>query len=94
MPITHTPSQPIAASQRASGQPVELARYASSDGPRRLVGQRIDGIVRVTDEPTGDAGVVYLVEAHLESTAALEALVADYLNKAERLGYPPMHGWF
>ncbi len=28
------------------------------------------------------------------SMAEIEALVADYTTKAEKLGYVPMHGWF
>ena len=56
--------------------------------------QRVDGIVRVTDEPAHGTGRSYLVEPELESKAALDALVDDYLVKAKRTGYPPMHGWF
>lgn len=60
---------------------------------RVLIGQRIDGIVHVFDEPNG-TGTTYTVEAGLESKAALDALIADYLAKAKRIGYAPMHGWF
>lgn len=50
--------------------------------------------MRVTDEPAAGTGRRYLVEAWMESKAALDALVADCLEKARRLGYVPMHGWF
>ncbi len=82
--------------ERPTGQRVELATYttADSDEQRVLIGQRVDGIVRVTDEPAHGDGRRYLVEPQLESKAALDALIDDYLAKAERIGYAPMHGWF
>jgi hypothetical protein len=30
----------------------------------------------------------------MSSMTEIEALVADYTTKAEKLGYVPMHGWF
>ena len=42
--------------------------------------------------PPGRTG--YLVDEGFGSMAELEALVADYLEKARRLGYAPMQGWF
>lgn len=85
-----------AAVERPTGQRVALATYttADSDEQRVLIGQRVDGIVRVTDEPAHGDGRRYLVEPQLESKAALDALVEDYLAKAKRIGYAPMHGWF
>ncbi len=82
--------------ERPTGQRVQLATYTTRDGdePRVLIGQRVDGIVRVTDEPADGDGRRYLVEPQLESKAALDALVEDYLAKAKRIGYSPMHGWF
>jgi hypothetical protein len=65
-----------------------------SEEPRVLIGQRVDGIVRVTDEPAHGNGRRYVVESELESKAALDALVDDYLAEAKRIGYAPMHGWF
>jgi len=59
-----------------------------------LVGQRVDGDVRVTDEPATGQGRSYLVESELESKAALDALVSDYIAKSQKLDYPAMHGWF
>jgi hypothetical protein len=38
-------------------------------------------------------GRCYLVEAEVGSMAELEALVADYTQKAQKLGWVPMHGW-
>jgi hypothetical protein len=51
-------------------------------------------VVRITDEPDGDHGTTYLVESQLSAKAELDALITDYLIKAKRTGYPPMHGWF
>ena len=49
-------------------------------------------MVRVTDVPVDQPGRAYLVERGLEEDgyAALLALVADYLETANRLGVPPM----
>ena len=49
-------------------------------------------VVRVTDVPVDRPGRAYLVERGLEEDgyAALLALVADYLETANRLGVPPM----
>ena len=41
----------------------------------------------------GNTGTRYLVERGLTTNAELQALIADYLATAKRLGYPPMHGW-
>lgn len=38
------------------GQRVELARYTLPAGERVLYGQRINGVVRVTDNPAGGRG--------------------------------------
>ena len=77
-----------------TGQPVELARYQADVGERLLIGQRVDGRVRLVDVPVDGTGRRYLIDAWLESKAALDALVFDYLAKARQLGYVPMHGWF
>lgn len=45
------------------GERVELARYQISCGERILYGQRIDGVVRVTDMPASSHGRAYLVHA-------------------------------
>ncbi len=92
MTTTHTP-QPTTTTTTA-GQRVELARYDSDTGARLLIGQRLDGIVHVFDEPATGDHPTFTVETHLDTNSELQALVADYLTKAKRLGYAPMHGWY
>ena len=70
------------------GERVELARYRIPAGERVLYGQRIDGIVRVTDKPAGGTGRSFLVERGLEKLGELDALVADYVAESERRGEP------
>ena len=77
------------------GVRVELARYVVSAGERVLFGQRVDGVVRVTDVPAHAGGRAYLVERGLEqegsnANAALEALITDYLEQARQLDAVPM----
>ncbi len=79
---------------QSTGERIELARYTTTNEQRILIGQRYDGILRVTDEPADHDGPHYLIEPQLENTAALDALITDYLATAKRLDYPPMHGWF
>jgi hypothetical protein len=80
----------------AVGERVELARYTVTAGERILYGQRIEGVVRITDRPAVDgAGRSYLVERELEQEgpgayAALQALLADYLAQAAVLDRVPM----
>jgi hypothetical protein len=77
---------------------VELARYSVSAGDRVLYGQRVDGVVRLTDVPLlGGGGRAYLVERGLEeersnASAALQTLIADYLRQARVLDAVPMAG--
>lgn len=75
------------------GKRVELARYNIPAGERILHGQRINGVVRVTDNPAGGRGRSYLVEPQLEQdgNTALHALVADYVEQGNRHGEIPMH---
>jgi alpha-D-ribose 1-methylphosphonate 5-triphosphate synthase subunit PhnG len=77
----HTMSTTIT---RAVGERVELARYRISTGERVLYGQRIAGVVRITDVPAR-AGRSYLVERELEHDgyAALQAIVSDYIQQSE-----------
>jgi hypothetical protein len=89
--MTATASRP----RPRTGVRVELARYVVSDGERVLFGQRVDGVVRVTDVPAHAGDRAYLVERGLEqegsnANAALEALIADYLQQARRLDAIPM----
>ena len=79
---------------KTTGQPKILATYQADEGTRQLVGQRVDGIVRITDRRKDAVGRAYLVEEGISCMAELDAIVADYLAKAERLGYAPMQGWF
>ena len=74
------------------GERVELGRYRVSSGERVLYGQRVNGVVRVTDVPARGRSRAYLVERELEQDGydALQALVADYLDQAALLEDVPM----
>lgn len=92
---THEASEVFHVEHRGghTGQRVELARYTVASGDQRIVyGQRVDGVVRVTDVPAHGRGRAYLVERGLEHDgyAALKALVADYVEQAELLANVPM----
>lgn len=79
--------------RRASaGERVELSRYSVADGERVIYGQRIKGIVRITDRPVTGHGRSYLIERGLEEDGydALRALVADYTAQAAKLDAIPM----
>ena len=82
-------------SERRTGARVELARYSVRSGERVLYGQRVDGVVRVTDVPLVPGGRAHLVERGLEeeganANAPLQALIADYLRQASILDEVPM----
>jgi len=74
------------------GERIELARYTVPAGERVLYGQRVIGVVRVTDVPARGGGRAYLVERELEQDGyeALNALVSDYLDQAQLLEDVPM----
>jgi hypothetical protein len=74
------------------GERIELARYTVPVGERVLYGQRVNGVVRVTDVPVGGRGRAYLVERELEQDGygALNALLSDYLDQAQLLEDVPM----
>jgi hypothetical protein len=95
MTSTHTQA-PTTTDQSPTthGPRVELGRYQADTGTRRLIGQRIDGIVHVFDEPLTPGQPSFTVETHLDTNGELQALVADYLTTARRIGYCPMHGWY
>ena len=78
------------AQKQITGEPNARARYDCDEGTRQLVAQRIKGVVALSDVPVGDEGRVHLVERRLESLAELDALVADYLDKAQELGRCPL----
>jgi len=92
------PSAATRPSRRVSvGERVELARYTVAIGERVLYGQRVAGVVRISDHPATEGGRCYLVERELEQEgpgayAALQALVADYLEQARQLDRVPMAG--
>ena len=69
------------------GQRIGLGRYTISAGDRVLYGQRVDGVVRVTDKPLG-TGRSFLVERGLTSNAELQALVAGHVDQSERRDEP------
>jgi hypothetical protein len=77
-------------SEPVTGEPELRATYNSDEGTRQLVGQRIKGRVALSDIPIGSRGKVYLVERHVHCMHELEALEADYLALAARLGRPPL----
>ncbi len=78
----------------ATNPPVELARYLAAGSERVLRGQRVDGLVRVTDIPATGRGRRYLVERELTCHAELQALVADYLDQAARWdAIPVLPAW-
>jgi hypothetical protein len=74
------------------GERVQLARYTISSGARVVLGQRVDGVVRVIDRPVSGRGRSYLVERGLEQdgNAALQTLVAHYVQQARTRDRVPM----
>ena len=72
-----------------AGKQHQLATYELPDGTARaLIAQRINGRVAITDLPLQDSGRVYLVERHIESRAAMDGLVAAYIEDSQRRGEP------
>lgn len=79
----------------APGARVELARYTVGGVTRALVGQRVEGVVRLMDIPVEKGGRAYLVERGLEQEGAnandaLWGLIEDYLQQARRFDAIPM----
>lgn len=70
------------------GERVELGRYDITAGARVLYGQRVNGVVRVTDKPASGRGRSFLVERGLTSNRELRAIVADYISESERRDEP------
>jgi hypothetical protein len=66
---------------------VELGRYRTSDGERRLVGVRVDGMPRVIDAPATGRGRRYIIERgedlDCDGRRALQALIAEYIAQSE-----------
>ena len=74
------------------GERVELNRYTAEGRKRVIYGQRINGVVRLTDRPADGIGRSYLIERGLEQDGytALMAHIADYLEQASELQQIPM----
>ena len=70
--------------ERETNERIELGRYTISSGERIVYGQRILGVVRLTDVPADGHGRRYVIERGLTSMAELRAIVADYLGEADR----------
>jgi hypothetical protein len=70
------------------GPRVVLARYLISTGERVVYGQRVDGIVRITDRPAADRpGRAFLVKRGLTShQAELDAVVAGFCQREPASG--------
>ena len=80
---------------RRTGVRVELARYIVGGVTRSLVGQRVNGVVRLMDVPVERGGRAYRVERGLKeeganANAALWALIEDYLQQARQFDAIPM----
>jgi len=73
-----------------TGARCEIGRYDVDGEARVLVGQRIDGVIHVFDQPRCQSGRRYFVEAGFESKRELAVLIADYRRTASRLGRCPM----
>jgi hypothetical protein len=73
-------------SKTGVGKPTRLATYSIPGEDRVLIGQRVEGVVRITDQSADGAGRRYLVDRGLEEDgqAAVEALIADYLAQAAK----------
>jgi len=91
--LTTTSPTTIRSTAGRAGKRIELARYTLPDGTERvLYGQRVDGVVRVSDHPASGHGRAVLVERELEldGNAALHAMLTDYVEQARKRGRVPM----
>lgn len=78
-------------SAKVTNPPVELARYTAAGEHRIVRGQRLLGVVRLSDVPADDGNARrYVIERELETHAEVQALVADYLAEAERWDQIPV----
>jgi hypothetical protein len=89
---TATVTEPSRRRPPIVGERVELGRYTITAGTRVLYGQRVDGVVRVVDQPLSGEGRSYLVERELEQDGndALKALVGDYIQQSRVHDQVPM----
>jgi hypothetical protein len=83
----HHPAPPQAPS---IGELVELSRYRVASGERIVCGQRIDGVVHITDVPGNGNGDTYDIEHGLTSHDELLGIVCDYVQQAARWDDVPM----
>ena len=81
-----------AATEHATNERVELARYTIATGERVIYGQRVLGVVRLVDLPADGHGRRYVIERELTVMAELEAIVEDYLDQAARWQVIPAAG--
>ena len=88
--VGHARSPPSTTTSPSVGALVELSRYRVATGERVLRGQRILGVVRVTDAPATGEGRTYVVERELTSKTELAGLVAHYVDHAKRCGDIPL----
>lgn len=71
------------------GERTELGRYTANGTERVLIGQRVRGVVRLSDCPAaGERGRSFLIERGLTSKDELDAVVADYISESERRNEP------
>jgi hypothetical protein len=87
-----TATEQPAAGAGATNEPVELGRYTLASGERLIQGQRVLGVVRLIDIPATGDGRRYLIERELTVMAELDAIVADYLDRAARWHTIPAAG--
>lgn len=83
----HHPAPPQAPSV---GALVELSRYSVATGQRIVRGQRILGVVRVTDAPADGQGRHYIIERGLSSHDELLGLVTHYVDHAHQCDDVPL----
>jgi hypothetical protein len=94
--MTATATTDTSAAARTGGELRELARYTTATGTERVLGgQRVDGVVVLTDHALAGGEPAYLVEQGLEqeghgANAALNALIADCLAQVDRYNDCPM----
>lgn len=86
MPDHHQASPAPPRREGRTGAPKRLGSYrTTAHGQRIILGHRILGVVRIVDAPAeGEPGQPWVIERELESNAEVRAIVADYLDQAER----------
>lgn len=78
-----------AAGNPSIGQRTELGHYTIGTEDRVLIGQRVRGVVRLSDCPApGKRGRSFLIERGIKSKDELDAIVADYVAVSKFRGKP------